>query len=72
MPAITEDIKGSKRLEARKLVKRLLLALVSEMTSLSQNRAMRTGGKKDTCESFVWGRKGCRRAAEPRLWSVMV
>lgn len=43
----TEDIKGSKRLEARKLVKRHLQTLISEMMSLSQNRVVGTEQKDE-------------------------
>lgn len=38
-------MKGRKRLEARKLVNRLLQTLLAETMSLSQNKAMGTGKK---------------------------
>lgn len=41
-------MKGSKRLEARKLVKKLVQTLVSEMLSLNQNRVVGTGKQGQT------------------------
>lgn len=44
-----EDTKKSKRLEARKMVKRQMQTLISEMMSLCQSRVVRTG-KRDKYE----------------------
>lgn len=52
----TDNIKGSKRLEARKLVERYLQTLISETMSLSQNRVVRTE-QKDEGEKYLSGKK---------------